>query len=124
MTMSTQDDRIAELLAKPSLAGLAYALRHPDAWPEGFVWNFYDCRTCAMGMAAQLWASVSRPIRVPAPMERWTRATFNLSSYEVEMLFGITLPVSLDIALHKITPEHVADAIDNYLTTHPAGVAG
>ena len=122
--MSTQDDRIAELLAKPSLAALAYALRHQETWPEGFVWNFYNCRTCAMGMAADLWAGVTRPIRAVAPMERWTGAAFNLSSYEVEMLFGSTLPVSLGIALHKITPEHVADAIDNYLTSHPAGVAG
>jgi hypothetical protein len=42
-------------LDKPSLHALSYALRHPDTWPEGFVWSYQNCRHCAMGLAHVLW---------------------------------------------------------------------
>jgi hypothetical protein len=42
-------------LSKPSIAGLAYALRHQEVWPEGFRWYFPDCKRCAIGLAWALW---------------------------------------------------------------------
>ena len=29
---------------------LIAALRHPEDWPPGFEWHFYDCETCAIGL--------------------------------------------------------------------------
>src|SRR5882762_5295787 len=45
-------------LAKPSLHGLSYALRHPDTWPKDFYWDFSRCNHCAMGLAHRLWWSI------------------------------------------------------------------
>lgn len=47
-------------LDKPSLGNLSYALRHPDTWPEGFVWNYGECTQCAMGLAHALWQQVPK----------------------------------------------------------------
>lgn len=44
-------------LDKPSLHALSYALRHPDTWPKGFVWDYKYCDDCAMGLAHALWAN-------------------------------------------------------------------
>ena len=38
--MSTHDGPVAALLARPSVEGLIYALRHPDTWPAGFRFNY------------------------------------------------------------------------------------
>lgn len=46
-------------LNKPSLHGLSYALRHPDTWPNGFVWDYGYCSGCAMGLAHALWGFMS-----------------------------------------------------------------
>lgn len=51
----SETDRLLRDLDKPSLGNLAYALRHPETWPKGFVWNYADCAQCAMGLAHSLW---------------------------------------------------------------------
>src|SRR5208282_1583015 len=46
-------------MSKPSLAALAYDLRH---LPDNFTFNFFDCYKCAMGRAHILWPeSVAMP---------------------------------------------------------------
>jgi hypothetical protein len=45
-------------LDRPNLVALSYALRHPETWPEDFVWDFDNCDACAMGLARELWASI------------------------------------------------------------------
>lgn len=42
-------------LTRPTLEGLAWLLRHKEAWPEGFSWYFPDCSRCAMGLASRIW---------------------------------------------------------------------
>jgi hypothetical protein len=53
----TEVERLFDL-GKPSLHALSYALRHPDTWPKGFVWNYDHCHTCAMGLAHTLWEAI------------------------------------------------------------------
>ena len=36
----TETEALFQDLSKPSLHALSYALRHPDTWPEGFVWDY------------------------------------------------------------------------------------
>ena len=31
-------------------SALISLLRDKSMWPEGFLWNFYDCQRCAMGL--------------------------------------------------------------------------
>ena len=51
----TETEKLFSDLNKPSLHALSYALRHPDTWPEGFVWDYSTCNHCAMGLAHALW---------------------------------------------------------------------
>jgi hypothetical protein len=48
-------------LSRPSIRGLAWLLRHPERWPEGFEFNFMDCSRCAMGLAWQFWDEIFFP---------------------------------------------------------------
>lgn len=43
---------------KPSLENLSYALRHPETWPEAFIWDYGNCDQCAMGLAHNLWSKI------------------------------------------------------------------
>jgi hypothetical protein len=58
-------------LARPSLAGLIYALRNLGEVLPDFEWNYRDCRTCAMGVAHDLWdirscsADLSEALNIP-----------------------------------------------------------
>lgn len=43
-------------ISKPSVPGLAWLLRHREAWPKSFQrWDFSSSETCAMGLAAAQW---------------------------------------------------------------------
>lgn len=102
---------------KPDLRVLSEILRtgpsHP-LWPKGFVWDYGDCRVCAMGMTVELWdSSQKRPGGVP-----W---------YFKTAKHLLSLPD--DVAQHiffclghswRITPERVASAIDSYLAAADA----
>jgi hypothetical protein len=57
-TPQTETERLFSDLDKPSLHALSYALRHPDTWPEGFIWDYSQCTQCAMGLAHQLWSKL------------------------------------------------------------------
>ena len=92
---------------KRDLSELSHVLRNKDLWPKNFEWNYNDCETCAMGLAALLWNEVN-----------------GTNTWAMEKAFDIDSDTSnaifLELADHpddfsKITPEHVANAIDEYL---------
>jgi len=114
-------------LDKPSLHALSYALRHPDTWPAGFVWDFSNCTTCAMGLAHQLWnqipngggakASVSGAARSFALPYAEAKAIF-LGSAEwmpFKTMKAGWLRTKTVCDMDAVTPEMVADQIDKYL---------
>lgn len=98
-------------LTKPSLQGLAWLLRHKEAWPEGFVWCFQDCQTCAMGL---LWRSMGEmPDWDNSRAQIRVAAFFALDSdtaYDIFQAMADTADDYIDV-----TPEMVADRIDAYL---------
>jgi len=57
--MSTLKDRSAAPrvpdLSHPSGAGLSYLLRHRELWPKGFNWDYGNFKTCAIGLAQEVW---------------------------------------------------------------------
>lgn len=119
--------------SKPSLEGLVYALRHPETWPEGFVWNYRDCNSCAMGLARQLWDSVPRTVRGTGASKM--ARTFAMPYEVANSIFMGKGPTAMDwlpfktenrgmlwwkeqfqVADHsRVTPEMVADQIEKYL---------
>ena len=106
--MSTLDNRVTSLLAKPSLEGLAYALRHKEVWPDRFKWNYDTCTTCAMGLANRLWS-----MRLRDGAFNYIEGTARQFKMNPDLAF--TIFYSLGRSGQTITPEHVADAIDAYL---------
>lgn len=121
-------------LDKPSLHALSYALRHPDTWPKGFVWDYSKCDQCAMGLAHALWGEI-----IP-DAHRYDGATIMAREFAIpysaaESIFlakgyNAWCPTSVVTSgrlwwkrekyrtdLKAVTPEMVADQIDLYLET-------
>jgi hypothetical protein len=117
-------------LDRPSLHALSYALRHPDVWPEGFVWDYRHCNKCAMGLAHALWNSIPSADRESGPSIMARR--FAMPFAEAKSIFlgkdgssaADWLPAknmrkwfrTVRVSdLTAVTPEMVADQIDAYL---------
>lgn len=134
MTIKTRNihiEALAKTLGTPSLDGLAYALRHPETWPEGFVWDFSQCDNCAMGLAHALWcktgslgednnAAVSTSARLLAmPWEEADQIFMNTALYtstKPKRFLGFNIgTTSFYIDFEDVTPGMVADAIDAYI---------
>ncbi len=100
---STHVEVTAPDLTSPSLAGLAWVLRHREAWPTGHVWDFSHCDRCAMGIALKLW-----------PTRCGVRGLTEVTADDRRYLFGSDAyaPTSRS----RVTPEMVADRLDVYRT--------
>lgn len=105
-----------------TLADLSQRLRHPETWPEGFVWDYGDCASCAIGLAWRLTMPADK--RKPADWEIWLAEQFpdcgdengeflNDAAWHIFFL----LHYGHDCRPSKITPVMVADAIDAWLDT-------
>jgi hypothetical protein len=94
-------------LTQPSLKALSHILRHRELWPPGFKWFYGECETCAMGLAHQLW---SEAIIQPTSLRVGTALDIN---------YDVASHLFLDrygyVSMFAITPEMVADRIDEYL---------
>ena len=119
-------------LTTPTLAGLAWLLRHKEAWPEGFEWDFGDCWSCGMGLAALLWDACAIDLRLSLsarqaiiwdiPRDEAYRIFLAGARAESHQIFfagahaeshQIFFAGAHDPAL--VTPEMVADRIDAHL---------
>jgi hypothetical protein len=98
--------------AEPTLRDLAYALRHKEMWPEGFSWDYRYSESCAIGLCYKLYD------RAPSNFDEFNGDYDGNSSY---MLFCTPVsffkyPLTLrSERMHMVTPEMVADRIDDYL---------
>lgn len=109
-------------LTTPSLGGLSWLLRHQEAWPEGFVWDYTECRACGMGLAIALWdkktldrlgdRNTSYAIAAGATMKLFPSSFCRAGDFED--IFRV-VQSTLDIFHEDVRPSHVADAIDAYL---------
>jgi len=109
---------------KPALHNLAYVLRHPELWPEGFVWNFNRCNSCAMGLAHQLWFATAkwsdRNEEAPSYMARAfamplgeAKEIFMDAGWSRKKLLGYHFGRCAKFS--TISPEMVAEQIDLYI---------
>lgn len=118
-------------LPKPDLKTFSAILRDKSCWPKGFKWDYNDCMTCGLGLAMELYSSFL-PFGDSFPNTYNVRRLFDISPAKAEEIFlhlAGRLPLHMDDttrgvqvrklmeARSKITPEHVADAIDQYLVT-------
>jgi hypothetical protein len=101
-------------LDKPSLAALSFALRHPETWPEGFVWDYGNCETCAMGLAYRLWGWIMKPEHFACDVAHQTSIAFGMRSETAGEIFLYARRV-YGISTEEITPTHIADLIDAHL---------
>lgn len=99
-------------LSAPSLAGLAYALRHPELWPKEFIWDAAHPHKNPVGLAFKLWNG-------PRSFDDSTDSyLFDLAKLvgtnEVEMLCTHREP-----GQSKCSPASVAARIEKYLSKNP-----
>lgn len=107
-------------LAQPSLRALSFILRHPQLWPKDFRWEFRECTNCAMALAARFWAmrdyipdshlaphQIAKAFNIPPIVAR--------SLFVGENVYGLDYEYRPGIHNKTVTPEHVADAIDQFL---------
>jgi ribosomal protein S19E (S16A) len=92
----------------PNLQNLATVLRHREMWPTDFDWFYWDCSTCAMGLARRL--GMISDYGTGTVCEE-----FGIPHDVVNRIF-LAAEIECDEG-EDVTPEHVADAIDAYLAT-------
>lgn len=98
-------------LPPPTLRTLSTILRDRRCWPKGFVWDYSSCTECAMGLAHQLFKEIKGADRVAMA------EGFKIPEAVASEIF-INLPFTekhRNLQYDQITPEMVADAIDQYL---------
>jgi|SRR5580658_7839208 hypothetical protein len=88
-------------LSVPTLRGLAWLLRHKEMWPKNHRWDFKECDTCAIGLSQRMWPGTNA-IKLTGDYDM-ARYFFNRRSY-------------LPVVVAHVTPEMVADRIDQHLT--------
>lgn len=106
-------------LDQPSLRALSHILRHKELWPKGFEWNFSKCSTCAMGLANKLWnlrdeahtSTISQHLKIHHHDATYL---FTYDGYRQETK-GRNLVEITTSPDGGVTPEMVADKIDEYL---------
>lgn len=99
-------------IGEPSLKSLSHVLRHPELWPAGFWWDYADCFKCGMGLAHALWKET-----VDVPISPVMTKAFDIPWWKAERIFGGNYLVTTYgvINYDLVTPEMVADKIDEYL---------
>ena len=105
MFVDTKETAFFYDLSKPSLQALSHILRHKELWPKDFNWDYGNCESCAMGLAARLW-KLSDTIRI-TDCEITMSKDFGIT---VEQAYNIF--IDLVVTKPEITPEMVADEID------------
>ena len=116
--------KLSQIADRPSLVALSYALRHPETWPEDFVWDYSDCTTCAIGLATRLWPSMNCPAEQKV-QETWIAREMAMSHREaVNIFFGMAPEMivrdqwyrkQVKFDFDAVRADDVADAIDRYL---------
>ena len=118
-------------LDQPSLRALSHILRHKELWPKGFRWHYSSCSSCAMGLAWEIW-DLGFISDVYTNLRR-ASSLFQMPLVESCTIFGGYIPHdpnniengayqaqwTVDPAggsyMGHVTPEMVADKIDEYL---------
>jgi hypothetical protein len=90
-------------LTKPSLIALSWVLRHKEAWPPGYRWDYSHLYSCAIGIYRRSW-----------PLAGPLSGAIKRQQYENMFCHYAYRPVR-DA---DVTPEMVADRIDAYLASH------
>lgn len=88
---------------------LVAALRDRSKWPKGFEWDFRSCRTCAMGLAKELYLATGNYSRSVADA---------LGVNRRDALFVFT---EEDIEGAIVTPEMVADRLEKLFAEEGGG---
>jgi hypothetical protein len=104
-------------LDKPSLKALSYILRHREHWPEGFTWSFPNCEQCAMGLARNLWDKKHDPLNDVDDACNWAVDFLTAERRFVNDVFGGNIYLCSRVPLGLVTPEMIANKIDEHLAT-------
>jgi hypothetical protein len=98
---------------RPNLVALAYALRHPETWPEGFgPWDYTKYGTCAVCLVKELWFRGS----YKRFDDRKMTEVFGISDQASESIF-MSADIEAGIRWPDVQPDHVAAAIESYLAS-------
>lgn len=111
-----------------TLGRLSWLLRHQEAWPDGFAWNFGRCKSCAIGLAyrlieGEMAADEFNPndafVWLPRAFPALTTEEGFLVGGAEDVFFG-DLAFKLRKPVEHVTPFDVADALDALLARQQA----
>lgn len=102
-------------LDHPSLEALSYLLRRKEYWPAGFEWNFKFHSTCALGLAEMFWDKCEWQVvdmLAHIPFTDHMNIFYDAHTKPRVKVFWF---IERDRKRDEVTPEMVADQIDDYL---------
>lgn len=100
----------SKISATPTLKSLAYLLRHPEFWPEGFEWNFRYGNCCAMGLARKVW-----PEHIPASDATSMKFAFAGEGLTFDRAYNIFHSGLFGVTVALVRPITVARRIERFL---------
>ena len=106
-----------ETLHQHAARELSFILRNRALWPEGFEWDYSDCKACAMGLAFKL--GMVSGYYVEHAAER-----LGMTTNEANMIFLYAYALRFPKSWEDITPEHIADLLDAYADRATAAKVG
>jgi hypothetical protein len=105
-------------LSTPSPLGLAWVLRHRDEWPRGFSWYYPNPASCGVGLATRLWPQAERG-RVGST----SHVIAHVMGMEVNDAYSIFIQTHRSFPgtnFTDVTPEQVAELLEDYAADHTA----
>lgn len=122
MPFDQQNFEVKPDLSKPSVEGLIWLLRHKEAWPEDFEWDYVAPEKCGAGLGICIWKTHLR-----ADITNFCMSFLGMPEDTVYDIFwraprtlGRVGPeaslLSLAAAYNSITPEDIATLLEQYIS--------
>jgi hypothetical protein len=106
----------------PSLENLSYILRHREWWPEGFQWDYRYTDCCAIGLSKELWGidptGLHHGLRDSDLTWEASPSYIRIfASRSGKIAWWRQFPWNYYRQMSSITPDQIADQIDQYLAS-------
>lgn len=101
-------------LERATLENLSWLLRHQEAWPPGFRWNYACPDGCAIGLTIRQWGGPAGFLTL-RDAEYWMRRRFQLwgGDFVDDVFFNYARRHLVKTSV--VRPEQIATEIDRYL---------
>lgn len=97
------------LSATPSLSSLSLALRNPEMWPTGFVWNYDNMTGGAEALAMTRWPKAFKDVTDwmdDGPPDNWPKVVGSILKLNGPDSMAVFTDVCAGMEADEVSPQH------------------